>query len=111
MNNLKCELPPTCRSVWDHSNNDRSNSSDTEVGVLTAVIGQCLAPSEGGAELWVRGYFIHTIIVSPGEARTRLLIRRLLIHGLLSPSTTGRVIKWIRFHFKNEMRIGFDLCR
>ncbi|GBL91559.1 hypothetical protein AVEN_23622-1 [Araneus ventricosus] len=81
------ELPPPCRSVRDQLNNDRCNSSDTEVGFLIAITGQGLTSSEGGtggsSSEW--GKSNHSIIIPIREARARLLIRRLLIHLLVVP--------------------------
>ncbi|GBO07434.1 hypothetical protein AVEN_136797-1 [Araneus ventricosus] len=69
------ELPSTCRRTRDQLKN---GLSDTEVGVPTVTTGHG-PPSFEGMEVTKP----HTITVLPGETRTLLLIRWLLIHILV----------------------------
>ncbi|GBN11136.1 hypothetical protein AVEN_91333-1 [Araneus ventricosus] len=64
-------------------NDNRYNSSSTEVGVLAAITGSGPTLLLGDTYYQWRGEHNHTIIASPSEAKHRLLIRRLLTYELV----------------------------
>ncbi|GBL93665.1 hypothetical protein AVEN_93243-1 [Araneus ventricosus] len=62
--------PRPAEAVWVYEEWSPQQQSETEGGVLTAITSHGPTSPEGGT---------HTFIIPPGEARTRLLIRCLLI--------------------------------
>ncbi|GBO20627.1 hypothetical protein AVEN_124822-1 [Araneus ventricosus] len=76
------ELLPTCLGNRSQLTNGRHDSSDTEVGVLTAITGHGPTPSEGGMIRHRCRVTEHTPLLYP-LARIHLLICQLLIQELL----------------------------
>ncbi|GBN62536.1 hypothetical protein AVEN_91116-1 [Araneus ventricosus] len=69
-------------------NDDRYNSSDTEVGVLSAITGHGPTPPEGDMYHHRQRENPQPLMYTSPGARTRLLIRRLLnMLGIRIPNT------------------------
>ncbi|GBL89157.1 hypothetical protein AVEN_255277-1 [Araneus ventricosus] len=63
------EVTSPCRSVWGPLKNNRCNSSDTEVGVLTVITGYGPAPPEGGTYRHRWGVTLPTPLLCPRGKR------------------------------------------
>ncbi|GBN60116.1 hypothetical protein AVEN_193033-1 [Araneus ventricosus] len=74
------ELPPRSNE-WQSPR----RRSETEIGVLTAISVHGRNPNEERPVIGVEVTQTHIITAPPGEARTRLLIRQLLIYVLMVP--------------------------
>ncbi|GBN52706.1 hypothetical protein AVEN_65030-1 [Araneus ventricosus] len=76
-------IPPDCQSTRSSEEHSPQQQSEIEVEVLTAMAH--LLPKEVCPVIGVEVTPPHTLTIPPGEARTLLLIRRLLIHILVVP--------------------------
>ncbi|GBN12161.1 hypothetical protein AVEN_153148-1 [Araneus ventricosus] len=81
------DLPPPCISNRDHLNDSRQGiNTETEGGVLMSIVGLgATVPQEVRPVIGMEATQPTTFLYPPREPRTRLIIRRLLMHVLVVP--------------------------